>query len=85
MIDNKFEIGKKVYFMINSDDDHYPILEQGRISEIKISKEKKGILYELDNGYYEFGEKSLYGSFEEAIIDYIERLKIRLEVNEKIK
>lgn len=83
MIDNKFEIGKKVYFMVNSEDDHYPILEHGRIAEIKIVKEKNGILYDLDNGYYEFGEKSLYGSFEEAIVDYIERLKIRLQVNEK--
>lgn len=81
MIDNKFEIGKKVYFMVNSGDDHYPILEQGKISEIKI--DKKGILYDLDNGYYEFAERNLYGSFEEAIVDYIERLKIRLEVNEK--
>lgn len=79
MIDNKFDIGKKVYFMVNSGDDHYPILGQGRISEIKI--DKKGILYDLDNRYYEFLERNLYGSFEEAIVDYIERLKIRLNVN----
>ncbi len=80
MIDNKFEIGDKVYFITNSDDDHYPVLEQGRISEIDI--DKTGISYDLDTGYYSFDERSLYGSFEEAIVEYIERIKSRLEVNE---
>lgn len=80
MIDNKFEIGKKVYFIYNRYEDSYPTLEQGIVSQILITE--SGIEYELDNGCYLYIECCLYGSFEEAFDVYKEKIKSKLEVNE---
>jgi hypothetical protein len=81
MIDNKFEIGQRVYFIYTRYEDSYPTLEQGIISIIRITE--SGIEYDIDGGYYSYIECCLYGSLEEAFDAYKEKIKSRLEANKE--